>query len=240
MHYPFAVAALPLLASAFSVQSAIFLGNVTTSPDDNSIRDLGWSGKIGNTIIASFGDSFQCDDATNQVNCGPLSYFLYTNAAGIEKSQTTFQDSPSSSTPGYFCDYFDDEDAVTNGLGISNVVPTSSTTGALYTFSFRRNVGDNPPSVGAGVATVALSASGVPSCTRLSHSWWSGLTEPWYGVDTAWLSADGSYIYAMGPANTTNAGGNYQYMARVPVGQASDLASYQFVFAFLCTASLFH
>ena len=106
--------------TAFTIESAVFLGNVTPSPNDNSIRDLGWTGRIGSTIIDVFGDSFQCDDSYYQINCGPLYHDLYTNAAGIELSPTTFQDSPDSSTPGYFCDYFSDEDATTNGLGKSS------------------------------------------------------------------------------------------------------------------------
>ena len=105
-------------ATAFTIQSAVFLGNVTPTPNDNSIRDLGWTGRIGSTVIDVFGDSFQCDNSYYETNCGPLSYPLYTNAAGIELSPTSFRDSPDSSTPGYFCDYFSDEDAGTNGLGM--------------------------------------------------------------------------------------------------------------------------
>lgn len=104
--------------SAFTIESAVFLGNVTPTPNDNSIRDLGWTGRIGSTIIDVFGDSFQCDNSYYQTNCGPLWHPLYTNAAGIEVSPAGFRDSPDSSTPGYFCNYFSDEDATTNGLGM--------------------------------------------------------------------------------------------------------------------------
>jgi hypothetical protein len=104
--------------TAFTIQSAIFLGNVTPTPNDNSIRDLGWTGRIGSTIIDIFGDSFQCDNYYYQTACGPLYYPLYANSAGIELSPTSFRDSPDSSSPGYFCDYFSDEDPGTNGLGL--------------------------------------------------------------------------------------------------------------------------
>lgn len=104
--------------TASTIQSAVFLGNVTPTPNDNSIRDLGWTGRIGSTIIDVFGDSFQCDNSYYQTHCGPLYHPLYTNAAGIELSPTSFRDSPDSSTPGYFCHYFSDEDPSTNGLGL--------------------------------------------------------------------------------------------------------------------------
>jgi len=47
-------------------------------------------------------------------------------------------------------------------------------------------------------------------------------------VDSAFLDSSGSYIYAIGPANTTNAGGGYIYITRVPVGQATTLSAYQY------------
>lgn len=108
---------LALRASALTVKSAVFLGNVTANPNDQTVRDNGYTGKIGNIIINTWGDTFQCDNSYYQTNCGPLSYPLFTNAASIEKSSTTFQDSPDSSKPNYFCGYQFGEDAVTNALG---------------------------------------------------------------------------------------------------------------------------
>ena len=64
---------------------------------------------------------------------------------------------------------------------------------------------------------------------RTRSYWWDAATEPYYGVNSAWLDSQGSYIYAMGPANTTVAGGDWQYMTRVPVQQAATLSSYEYV-----------
>lgn len=59
--------------------------------------------------------------------------------------------------------------------------------------------------------------------------WWDATTQPYYGVNSAWLDSEGSYIYAMGPANVTTAGGDWQYMTRVPVQEAATLSSYEYV-----------
>ena len=68
------------------------------------------------------------------------------------------------------------------------------------------------------------------SSTNMTQSyWWDAATEPYYGVNSAWLDSQGSYIYAMGPANTTSAGGDWQYMTRVPVQEATTLSSYEYV-----------
>lgn len=113
----------PLLlasASAFTVESAVFLGNVTPSPNDQTVRDNGYTGKIGNTIINTWGDTFQCDDAYYQTNCQLAGgHYVYTNAGSDELSPTTFRDEPKSSQPDYFCRYQFGEDATTNALGTS-------------------------------------------------------------------------------------------------------------------------
>lgn len=147
-------------------------------------------------------------------------------------------------------------------LGVTNPIQLSSTSGVVYTFSFRRNLAGANPNVGAGVGTVSVK-NGVPVCSQPTYSqpptnqskspargstsetttgvklvmftnkprsyWWDAATEPFYGVNSAWLDAQGSYIYAMGPADATAAGGDWQYMTRVPVQQATTLSSYQYV-----------
>lgn len=46
-----ALSLMALKAAAFAVESAVFLGNVTPTPDNMAVRDNGYTGKIGDTII---------------------------------------------------------------------------------------------------------------------------------------------------------------------------------------------
>lgn len=111
------LALLTARANALTIQSAVFLGNVTSTPNDQAVRDNGYSGNVGTAIIDTFDDSSQCDNAYDQTNCGYPNYYTYTNSAGVGKSPTSFQDEPSSSAPNYFCGYTYGEDAPTNALG---------------------------------------------------------------------------------------------------------------------------
>ena len=223
---------VPLSALAqkkVTFQTPVFIGNYTPNPNDQTVRDLGFSGKIRSTVINSFGDTITCSNAYYQTGCSGLS--LRANSAGIGLSATRYKDTPNPQSAEMFCKFMSSETpADSYGMDITNVVPTSSTTGVLYFLAIRRNIANNPnpPAVGAGIAKITFGGSGNPICTRLSEHVWNGLTEPWYGDHSAFLGAAGDYIHAVGGANTTNAGGNYLFITRVPFGSATDVSAYQY------------
>jgi hypothetical protein len=199
-------------------------GNYSNAYNPNTSRDLGFVGKIGGSVINSFGDTGLCPPGQT---CPPIA----ANSAGLSLSPTSYKDTPDSSKPSQFCKYFSDEPADKWGMGITNVVPVSTTTGVIFTLPNYRGPGTpfGGSIVGAGTGVVAIdSSTGAPTCLRTSHYIWDGPTEPWYGDHSAFLDASGQYVYAMGGSNVTNSGGSYLWLARVPVGQTFNTSAYQY------------
>jgi hypothetical protein len=77
-------------------------GNYTNAYNPSTSRDLGFTGKIGGSVINSFGDTGLC--RPGQV-CPPIS----ANSAGLGLSPVSYKDTPDSSKPSQFCKYFDYE-----------------------------------------------------------------------------------------------------------------------------------
>ncbi|KAK4500343.1 hypothetical protein PRZ48_008532 [Zasmidium cellare] len=211
-------AALVPLTQGVSVSSVQFLGNLVPSPDDNTVRDLGFVGSIGGKNILTFGDTNVCSNASTFTNCGvPVA----ANSAGRIQSPTTFRDTPDQNNPQMFCKYFSDEDP---GNRITNIIATSGTDGVLYFLPILRNLNapDSVYAIGAGVAhiTFTVDGSGTPV--------WDGSKEPHYGDKSAFISNDLKYIYALGGCNATVAGGSYVFVSRVPLANATSLSAHQY------------
>lgn len=152
-----------------------FLGNVT-STNTQDIRDLGFSGTIGNITINTYGDTSICGDgsAHDRFYQTPpcLGGFHANSAAYAEPDPRNITDFNLDAN-GYaqiFCGYFEDESPEGNyGMGITNVIaqPGSTTKGILYFLKNYRPSGHDMI-VGAGVAVIDVSGP-YPSCERTSR-----------------------------------------------------------------------
>jgi hypothetical protein len=243
----FAAIVLPIAASAVTIQSAERLGNVTSSNTEN-IRDLGFSGTIGNVSINSYGDTLICGDgsAKDRYYQTQPCVLLDANSAAYATDDPQVITDFNLSADGnaqMFCDYFPDESPASSyGMGITNVVaePGSDTQGILYFLKNYRPTGVDQI-VGAGVAVVDVSGE-YPSCTRtseyvrnismsdrkLSHCshWWDATKEPYYGDHSSVMGQDG-YVYVYGGVNTTMFYGGL-YLTRVPHASQTDLSAYEY------------
>jgi len=244
----FVVAALPVVASDVTVQSAVLIGNVTSSNTEN-ILDLGFSGTVGSISINSYGDTLTCGDGSAEdryYQTQPCNLLEANSAAYSTEDPTVVTDFnlASDGNAQMFRDYFSYETPASSyGMGITNVLakPNSTIEGILYFLKNYRPTGvDNI--VGAGVAIVDVSGD-YPTCTRtseyvfsilsrfshtdflLSH-WWNSTIEPNYGDHSSVLGRDG-YVYVYGGANTTKFYDGV-YLARVPHDSQEDLTSYEY------------
>jgi len=169
-----ATLALPLAASAVTIQSAELLGNVTSSNTEN-IRDLGFAGTIGKVTINSYGDTLICGDGSAEdryYQTQPCNLLEANSAAYATDNPQIITDFNLSADGNaqMFCDYFSYETPASSyGMGITNAIaqPGSDTQGVLYFLKNSRPTGtDNI--VGAGVAVVDVSGD-YPTCTRTSE-----------------------------------------------------------------------
>lgn len=94
-------------------------GNYTDAYNVNSGRDLGFVGKIGGSVINSFGDTTLAPPGAN-------AFPVYPNSAGLGLSPTSYKDTPNTSTASRFCPKFSDEVCHTNRKG-----PTLRLTGSI-------------------------------------------------------------------------------------------------------------
>ena len=169
-----AVAALPVVASAVTVQSAVLIGNVTSSNTED-IRDLGFSGTIGSVSINSYGDTLICGDGSAEdryYQTQPCNLLEANSAAYSTEDPTVITDfnlAPDGNAQ-IFCGYFPDETPSVSGMGITNVItkPGSTTQGILYFLKDYRPSIDINHIVGAGVAVVDVSGD-YPTCKRTSE-----------------------------------------------------------------------
>jgi len=168
-----ASALLPFAVTSVSVTSE-FLGNVTSTNTEN-IRDLGFSGTVGNVNINTYGDTLICGDgsAHDRYYQAPPCNLLHANSAAYaepDPRNITDFNIDADGNAQIFCGYFADEAPEENyGMGLTNVIaqPGSSTHGILYFLkNYRPNAMDMI--VGAGVAVVDVSGP-YPTCRRTSE-----------------------------------------------------------------------
>ena len=158
--------------------TAEFLGNVTSSNTEN-IRDLGFSGCIGDVCLGSYGDTLICGDGSEHdryYQTQPCN-LLHANSATIATSNPLSMDDfnlDANHNAQMFCGYLPGEIGPGEtesdyGMGITNVIPlpNSNTQGILYFLKDHRpNMKDNI--VGGGIAIVDVSGA-YPTCTRTSE-----------------------------------------------------------------------
>ena len=174
--FQFLVFMIPLLVSAqpsFTVTSAVINGNIT-STNTEDIRDLGFSGIIGTTPLNVYGDTIICGNGSEYdryYQVPPFPIYGANSAAfpsKTNKQSITDFNLNSVGSAQQFCPFNSMEVPNSDyGMGITNVVATSSTEGILY---FLKNYRPNPAFndiIGAGVAVVDISGS-YPTCTRTS------------------------------------------------------------------------
>ncbi|KAH6702905.1 hypothetical protein BKA61DRAFT_619755 [Leptodontidium sp. MPI-SDFR-AT-0119] len=225
----FTSAALPLALSSISVTSKL-IGNVTSTNTKN-IRDLGFSGTIGNITINTYGDTLICGDgsAHDRYFQTPPCVLLHANSAAYAESdpqKITDFNLDARGNAQIFCGYFDDETPESHyGMGLTNVIaqPGSSTQGILYFLKNYRPKGVDGI-VGAGVAVVDILGK-YPTCRRTSKHMWNA-SEPQYGDHGQLLALDG-WVYVYGGTNTRKYYDGV-YVMRVRHASQKDLSAYEY------------
>ena len=210
-------------------QPATFLGNITSS-NTGDIRDLGYSGRIGNATILTFGDTIPC--RSYQKGCFGLTA---PNSAAIitsDDTPNTYTDvrlGPAGKHAQIFCPLLKEAgETAAWGLGLTNVIETGENVGIVF-FLRNNRTRTGTGIVGGGVARVTVNPhnSSDVTCTRSSEpdqvQFWSR-NEPYFGDHGAILAADG-YIYAYGGAHGLN---NSLFLTRVPRTQAQQSDAYEY------------
>ncbi|KAH7336604.1 hypothetical protein BKA65DRAFT_563807 [Rhexocercosporidium sp. MPI-PUGE-AT-0058] len=129
----FASTALPLIITSISVTSEL-MGNIT-STNTEDIRDLGFSGTIGNIIINTHGDTLTCGDgsAHGRFYQTPPYNLLPANSTGYIEADlrdVTDFNLDNNRNPPMFCGYFEGDTAESKyRIGLTNMIahPGSST-----------------------------------------------------------------------------------------------------------------
>lgn len=167
--------------SPITVASANYMCDVH-SKNTNTVRDLGYVGKIGDNVVHTYGDTLN----------GPGSSFWMTSDSSALGTNSPCQvmdaalDPPPH--PAQFVPIEDKwgETNTADAMGGTNVIPTSDSTGALFFLKNHRPIGGDQYIVGAGIADVDM-AGDVPSATRTAEYWWDAQKgEPRYGDVTAY------------------------------------------------------
>lgn len=202
------------------VASSKFLCNVTSDLPVN--RDLGFVGKIQNTMIYTYGDtlasngSFYMTSDSSSIGTNSPCHVLNTQRTA-DGHHPTDMVAPNSKwgTPK--------EVNSADAFGGTNVLPTGGNNGMMFFLKNHRPIGGTEYIAGAGVASVTLSASKNVTTSRLAEYWWDGRAgEPWYGDIGAY--SDGNYVYGYGHGNNSM----YAYMTRAPVAGWKNVTNYQY------------
>lgn len=204
--------------SPIKVASATLLGDVKS--DLPVGRDLGFVGKIQDTLIFTYGDTisqegdfFMTSDSSSIGTDDPL-YVLNT--------QRTFDgDHPTDMiAPQAYWDENSSEDA----FGGTNVLPTGHGGGMMF-FLKNHRPGGVSTIIGAGVAHVNLDGPNQNVSTeRLAEYWWDTRAgEPNYGDVGAYT--DGNYIYGYGHGCTDRM---HVFLNRAPLLGWTDLANWEY------------
>lgn len=140
------------------------------------IRDLGFSGRIGETWINSYGDVLICGDGSRQARETQSKPWILASNCGAIGTEDPCKVIDFNLAPGkraqMFCPLFENEKpACDYAVGITNVIPVSErkdeTKGVMYFLKNYRQGGINRM-VGAGVAVVDISGE-FPTAKRTSE-----------------------------------------------------------------------
>ncbi|RDW85326.1 hypothetical protein BP6252_02916 [Coleophoma cylindrospora] len=214
------------------VASVQFLGEVLSTNSEH-IRDLGFSGHIGNTYINSYGDVLICGDGSAEARRKQSSPSILASNCGAYATGDPTRITDFNLTPNrhaqMFCPNVPSEiPPYDYGVGITNIIPISDTKGVMYFLKNYRQGGINRM-VGAGVAVVDITGS-YPTCHRLSDYWWDAKYEPWYGDHSAVVGRD-NWTYVYGGVNEDKSNPTFydgMYLCRVPHGLETELSKYEY------------
>jgi hypothetical protein len=149
------------VTNPISVQSAVILGNQTSSNDPGTYRDGGWESQIGSTYFQFYADTEHCDTNNAATNC-QLSTFR-PNTLALSTSNPQSVTDFVTPYPAAVCD----PGVSGYRIHLTNIVSLSSTTG----FAFYSNISSDKSqdidgaTVGSGVATITYTGSGSPTCS---------------------------------------------------------------------------
>lgn len=195
----------------------------------NTVRDVGSSGKIDDTIIWVFGDTFAFNEHWQMKNLT-----CNTAATGdIHDVQHTTYHNMDNGVPQTFVPYSEAEHADMVrwnwngshrwGLWVSNVVQTGPGEGVVF-FQKDLILGKDQKDIhskGTGVARVTLDPELGPIAYRTPEEVFWGPDEPSFGCFTTVVYDD--YVYAYGGTNYYNC-----YIARVHKSEALDKSKYEY------------
>lgn len=186
-------------------------------------RDLGFVGKIQDTVIHTYGDTLNNDS-------GP--FFIVSDSSSIATDDPCFvlntQRTSDGTRPTDMVSSIPEwnENESFSAFGGTNVIPTQGSQGMMFFLKNHRPQGGDQYIVGGGVADVFLSPDRNVSTFRLADYWWDALAgEPWYGDIGAY--SDGTYVYGYGHGGQDH---KYAYMTRAPLANLAYgfLASYEY------------
>lgn len=153
------------------VATVQLLGEVL-STNAELIRDLGFTGRIGDTWINSYGDVLICGDGSRAAREKQEKPFILASNCGALATDDPTRVVDFNMGPGkrarMFCPLLPHEQpACDYAVGITNVIPVSETTGVMYFLKNYRQGGINRM-VGAGVAVVDITGE-FPTARRLGE-----------------------------------------------------------------------
>lgn len=199
------------------VASSAFLCDVQS--DLPVIRDLGYVGKIQDTVIYTYGDTetntgtFYMTSDSSSIGTGDPCYVLNTQRTS-DNQHPTDMIAPESAYG---------ETNTADAFGGTNVVPVGGNSGMMFYLVNHRPVGGDDYIVGAGVAQVILTGQNV-STSRMGKNWWDATAgEPWYGDVGAYT--DGNYIWGYGHGGSTHMD---VYLTRAPVSGWTDFDNWEY------------
>ncbi|KAK4500772.1 hypothetical protein PRZ48_008962 [Zasmidium cellare] len=218
-----------------------FIGYRNAS-NTQSLRDLGFMGRLGNTWILSFGDqlgTLKRDNYDPNTGNGACQTLTGRDGGGIQSDDplayadinttTIFGNCQNVPQAGYWCPLVKgDQD--NEGLGITNVVDINGTHGAIWTLPTLQPGCSTPCPAGAGLAVVSFDGQGIPRCSRpFGKTTWT-VNEPTWGqlgaINATTNGIEYVYVYANGYNNNKQI--NSVVAARVPKTQAFQLGSYEY------------
>lgn len=167
--------------SPIGVASTQYLCNVRSTNTD-TVRDLGYVGRLGGQVVHSYGDTLNAPSASFWMTSD--SSALGTNDpckiydAALDGGVHPAQFVPIEAKYG--------EVNTADAMGITNVIETENGAGVLFFLKNHRPMGGNQAIIGAGIADVTMDGN-VPTATRTAEYWWDAQKgEPHYGDVTAY------------------------------------------------------
>ena len=173
------------------VRSANFIGDVKS--DLPVGRDLGFVGKIQDTIIYTYGDTMSQREGEFYMTSDSSSIGTADPLFVLNTQRTQDGNHPTDMIPPH--DHWNEKNTE-DAFGGTNVIPTGGNGGMMFFLKNHRPGGKNQI-IGAGIASVKLQDKKNITTERLAEYWWdSKKGEPWYGDIGAY--SDGNYVYGYG------------------------------------------